>query len=172
MEDTKYVEVEFVVVEPDDEFVLDVRANAMVRSPLIIGTDNGLTVEEAWTKLASLMQAPLNSVSIIEKVGRCYLLEYQPLQKPDPDIVFCDWPGARPINSTILDMQEARAVRWRNWNEFWDGMDYYVKALKKLLKHSSATGEERAFVLHWAQRVRDTGAAIVDPRRAEWAEYY
>ena len=159
MESQVILDVEFVVVESETETQKPwVVAPAPVRYNW--GKSDGLTNAGARAMLASLLGRPVQDCRIVDQVGRAYLVNYEPLGKIDPDIVLCAWPSARPVNCAIYGLQEARMVDWGDWASFWEGLNRYAEALKKLLKHASITGEERAFVLEWAYGVRDQGRAI------------
>jgi len=139
----------------------------MTTSPAIWGdiAPTGPTVDDARMLLTSLLYVPCSDVRIVAEVGRCILVEYEPMGKADPDIVLATWPSARPINRIIVELQNARAVNWGNWVEFWAGINRYIDDLAEVLKASTATGEERSFILSWAYNVRDTGRATVDQGR-------
>lgn len=169
-----FLDVEFVVIDYEAGAALARRARPAATSPALYdwGDDAGLTLDEARALLAGLLRCPLKDCRIVAQAGRAYLLEYEPLGKIDPDIVLCAWPSARPINRLICELQEARALNWGNWGEFWQGMNRYVEDLESLLKGATITALERSFVLRWAYRIRDTGAALVDARRRDYANYW
>jgi hypothetical protein len=130
-------------------------------SPYDFGESDGMAIDRARTLLAGLLRSPITHISILDHVGRVYLLEYESLGKPDPDIIICDFPSAKPINRLLLELQNARGLHWLDWNEFWHGINWYIEELQCLTAgHTGMVSAERAFVLAWAYRIRDTGAVI------------
>ena len=152
-----FLEVEFVV-EPETALPWIVAPSPVQRWDIEPGA--GLSNDEARARLAKMFGRPLKDCRVVSQVGRAYLVAHEPMGKVDPDIILCAWPSARPINHAIYELQMARMLDWGSWAEFWEGMNRYVKGLKKLLKRAAITGEERAFVLEWAYGVRDRGRAI------------
>jgi len=164
------VDVEFVVVEEDVQpTTLATRPAPPVRWH--IDDDGGLTNERARRLLAELLRVPFAVVRVVGQVGRVALLEYEPLGTPDPDIVICDFPSAKPINRVLCDLQRARGVAWRDWQEFWGGIDWYAEELKRLTAGAAMTAEERAYLLAWVYHVRDSGKTI-ERANPEWSRYY
>lgn len=157
-------DIEFVVV-PEPGAPIERRSLPPARARGEWGDANALTADRARALLAGLLRQPVTKVHIIDQVGRCYLIEYEPVGKVDPDIVLCDWPSARPINRAMVRFQETRARAWRDLGEFWRVINCQIESLATLLKGAAIEGRERAFVLRWAYAVRDTGAVLPVPMR-------
>lgn len=158
MDQEIFVDVEFVVVETESAAPLVCRPAP--KPARWSWEDTGLTVERAHVMLAELLRCPVRDVRIMDRAGRAYLVEYEPLGKADPDIVLLDWPSARPVQRLILGLQEARALNVREWGEWWQIIDGYVRDLEKLTAGVKISGDERSFVLRWARYVRDSAMAI------------
>ncbi len=163
------IDAPFVVVYPEQQTAIEKRPQGRPTAPPARswGDDDGLTVDHARVLLAGLLHCPFSDVRILDEVGRCVLVEYTPLGRVDPDIVLTTWPSGRPINRAIVNLQQARMIRWPDWGEFWRSMNDYIADLTAVLTASTATGAERAFILAWAYRVRDTGAALAEVGRRD-----
>jgi len=156
-----FIDVEFVVVDTETTAAPLVHGPHRPRRRWDIATDDRLKVDHARKILAELLRVPIAELTIMDAVGRAYLINYEPLGHPDPDIVLCDWPSAKPVNRAICELQRARAVKWRDLGEFWQCLGTYIENLTAVMIGSKITGPERQFVLNWAYTVRDKGRRIV-----------
>jgi hypothetical protein len=59
-----------------------------------------------WT--ADVLQRPLGSVELLDQVGRFVTVAYEPIQRPDPDILLALIPGSQAFHRGVLDFQRAR----------------------------------------------------------------
>lgn len=111
--------------------------------------------------LTALLARPLRTFALIQQVGPFALVEYEPLDEVDPDIIVATGPDSRVFNKLMLRLQEAR-----RGNLDWQPEQWYrrvagiVSGLETCLVQMGARAAEMEFVLTWAAEVRDFGRAI------------
>jgi hypothetical protein len=99
---------------------------------------------------ADVLQMPVQSVRLVDQVGRFALVEYMPVADLDPDLViYCDVGGHR-FHQAIRDFQQARDRGYIHPAEWYQRAKAAARGLIAPLGALNPTPAEADFVLRWA----------------------
>ena len=108
--------------------------------------------------VAAVLGEPVQAVELVQSVGRCHLVRYQPFYQPDPDLVVAVDSAAGRFHRAVAAFQRTRLTGQPRDPGAWyrrtsRQADRVLDALADLEPHSL----EADFVAAWAYRVCASG---------------
>ena len=132
------------------------RAAAYAVEPALVCPPASASLLQAL--VAAVLGEPVQAVELVQSVGRCHLVRYQPFYQPDPDLVVAVDPAAGQFHRAVAAFQRTRLTGQPRDPGAWyrrtsRQADRVLDALADLEPHSL----EADFVAAWAYRVCASG---------------
>ena len=125
---------------------------------------------EAWQiklMLTDLLAEPVKDFRLAQTAGRFALLEYEPVDAPDPDIVLMlTGDGAALYNAAALRLQRHREERRLSAAQWYAQARRLLLHIEARLARVQASEAERQLALAWATGVV-SGYRLVPPARLQ-----
>lgn len=125
---------------------------------------------EAWQiklLLTDLLATPVKEFRLAQTAGRFALLEYEPVDAPDPDIVLMLAGDAASLyNAAALQLQRHREERYLPAAQWYAQARRLLRHIEARLARVQASEAERQFALAWAADVV-SGYRLLPPARTQ-----
>ena len=146
--------LQFVVAEPTRA---DLARMAQYPAELLsmmddVDTTPSVSMEVVTVLVSGILWMALKAAHPVAQVGRFVVVEYAPLEKPDPDIIITTAAGgaADAFHRAVLEHQRARGRKNPASQGWYEAVMESIRGLVPPLYALHPTVMEAAFVLRWA----------------------
>ncbi len=113
--------------------------------------------------LTDLLGEPVQRFAVTQAAGRAVLLEYEPVNAPDPDIALLTTPDGWRVNAAIGLLQRHRGRRDLPPADWYSQGRRLLLHIEALLARLPLAADERELVLSWAAGVVSNYRLLLPP---------